>query len=156
MESQEENKSFQESSFSSQSDMFATQSGEEEGEYSGEKDPYALDPCFESEAQMNAYLKNLGHVDVIITSDDLEVAKTTGDKVRVCDCGECGAESDVDGVHYLCCNQRFDTWQRDLCDKEEEIPACITRSKVKQNVKGKICYFFFSIGIHGSLESSFC
>ena len=130
-EMESNNKSSQDTNFSSQSDMFASQSGEEEGEHFRGKDPYALDPCFENEEEMKAYLKSLGQIDVIITPDDLEVTEPAGETLRVCDCGECGPESDDDGVHYLCCNQRFITWVQDLCDKEEETPVCITHSKVK-------------------------
>ena len=101
------------SDISSQSDMFVSQCASE-GEMN--KDPYALDPCFQSEAEMTQYLKSIGQVSTIITEDDLEVEKEQGEESRHCDCGECGSESDSKELSYLCCNQRFPSWKVDLGD----------------------------------------
>ena len=52
------------------------------------RDPFGFDPCFETEEQMQEYLKYIGHKDVLV-SNELQVCVPTEVNKRVCDCLNC-------------------------------------------------------------------
>lgn len=97
------------------------------------KDPFALDPCFNTEEDLNAYLVSIGQQDVIVTRDNIEVdvGELAGTVKRHCDCGNCergGEDLKVsEKQDYLCCNQRFPNWKVDLSDTEST-SSCVTKS----------------------------
>ena len=129
-------------SLTSQSDNFESEIDEAETTFETEesliKDPYALDPCFESEEAMAEYLRGIGYVEVVKTRDDvqIELDEVEG-TLRQCNCSECSEISDIDGFKYLCCNQRFPEWKILLSEDVESV-SCITHCKVMVQFKLKM------------------
>ena len=77
------------------------------------KDPYALDPCFETEKDMIQYLADIGQTDVVITSDEIEINIGEYSENKHCDCHKCEDIKIRGGRDYLCCNQLFLIWKQD-------------------------------------------
>ena len=90
------------------------------------QDPFALDPCFESEAEMQTYLQAIGHKDIIITSDEVEIEVGRDQRARICDCYKCEDIKVNDEQDYLCCNPKFTSQKEDLCDMQEKDNPHIT------------------------------
>ena len=60
-----------------------------EGKVIAAKDPFSSDPCFETKEDMQIYLQSIGHKDVIILKDNVEIEKADKDCVNNCTCLLC-------------------------------------------------------------------
>ena len=94
------------------------------------KDPYACDPSFENEEEMERYLQKIGQKDIFIATEKIEV--DVADEIRglSCDCENCSPEMKIsDCQDYLCCNQLFN-WKELLTPEENgAMVSCVTKTR---------------------------
>ena len=83
-----------------------------------DKDPFALDPCFETVEDLQQCLQAIGQQDVLITPDEVEVDIGGDHQERECICYKCEDIKITGSKDYLCCNQKFPTWKEDICSEE--------------------------------------
>ena len=84
------------------------------------RDPSANDPTFSSEEEMKAYLSEIGHKDIYLSPENVEI-DTFEERKLNCDCGKCTGLKMSNQQEYLCCNQLF-TWKDIFV---EEVKNCL-------------------------------
>ena len=91
-----------------------------------------FDPHFETTEDMENWMKSIGHQEVVITSDqdEVEVRGCQESTEKDCDCNICEDIKISPTQDYLCCNQQFQDWKKDLCDETEANRIkCVTNSE---------------------------